>query len=308
MKTNTKKSVLKLATAVVVFLFAVNSVNAQILINYQNVDETVYQTVGKDFRLYVLPDLVYSPDYEAATNDNLGATARWGWEWTYSEGDDGSTAPVNENWVEINDPAIGSYVFTVVESNTVVGCADAGTTRNVEVIAAPTATILTDDITDQCGDLAAQDIIVRISENVPELLAAYSFRITRLVQTIDVSDVEIDEITSDNLVNFPLVGKVTPAADEFVWAADGNHTYTIASDALDIVNGERTRYTYTLETVEAGVVGDGIVSAISQKSDFLAGQVNASDFGVGAKTELVFVVNPQPVTGPIYHIPNSFGL
>lgn len=302
MKTITKKNVLKLA-AIAFLCFGINTVHAQIPAGYQDLDETVYHTQGRTFRLYVLPDAVYSPDY--SVDGTLGATALWAWTWTFSEGADDSKAAVNENWVEMADPAIGSYVFTVIESSTIIGCADDGTTKNVEVIAAPTATILTDDITDQCGDLAAQAIAVQISENIPDAFAAYAFRITRLIETIDVNDDQIDEITSDNLVEFPLGDKAKTGTAGFTWDAGGNHTFNINSDALNIVNNLRTRYTYTLEPV-AGVVGDGIVSAISQKSDFMAGSVNANAFG--AKTELVFVVNPAPVTGPIYHIPNDFNL
>jgi hypothetical protein len=302
MKTSTKKNVLKLAT--IAFLcFGINTIHAQIPTGYQVVDETVYQTQGKTFRLYVLPDAVYSPDYNV--DGTLGSTARWGWTWTFSEGPDDSKAPANENWVEMINPAIGSYVFTVAESSTIIGCTGADRTKNVVVIAPPTATITTDDITDQCGDLAAQNIILSISENVPTNFAAYSFRISRLVETIDINGDQIDEISTGNLVEFPLAGKLNDSDTRFAWNAGGNHTFTIPSDALNIENSQRTRYIYTLEPVD-GVTGSGIVSAISHKSDFIPGGVNAHAFG--AKTQLVFVINPAPVTGPIYHIPNSFGL
>jgi hypothetical protein len=297
MKTIIKKNVLKLTTMALLCL-VINTAYSQIPAGYQDVDETVYQTQGRTFRLYVLPDAVYSPDYNV--DQTLGTTARWEWTW-----DGGSKAPANENWVEMVDPVIGSYVFTVVESSTIIDCPGADRTKNVEVIAPPTATITTDDITDQCGDLAAQDIVVSISENVPAAFAAYSFRISSLVQTIDINGDEIDEISAGNLVEFPLTGKLNDADARFAWNAGGNHAFTIPSDALIIENSQRTRYTYILETVE-DVTGSGIVSAISQKSDFMAASVNANAFG--AKTELVFVINPAPVTGPIYHIPNSFGL
>jgi hypothetical protein len=302
MKKITKKNVLKL-TAMALLCLGINTAYSQIPAGYQDVDETVYQTQGRTFRLYVLPDAVYSPDYNL--DGTLGSTARWGWTWTFSEGADGSKAPANENWVEMADPAIGSYVFTVAESSTIIGCTGADRIKNVEVIAPPTATITNADITDQCGNLGAQDIVVSISENVPDAFSAYSFRISRLVQTIDINGDEIDEISTGNLVEFPLAGKLNSADTRFVWNAGGNHAFTIPSDALNIENSQRTRYTYTLEPV-SGVTGSGIVSAISQKSDFIAGSVNANAFG--AKTQLVFVINPAPVTGPIYHIPNSFGL
>jgi len=69
---------------------------------------------------------------------------------------------------------------------------------------------------------------------------------------------------------------------------------------------DRTRYTYTLvkATDAPGPAADGVISAISQKSDYVGGTVLTHAFG--AKSTYVAIINPTPVTGPIYHISNTF--
>ena len=59
----------------------------------------------------------------------------------------------------------------------------------------------------------------------------------------------------------------------------------------------------------AGAAGEGIVSAISHKSDWLTldggGDVTTYAFAVPAEVIVQYVVNPTPITGPIYTIPNA---
>lgn len=308
MKSITKKSFLKLAMILVAaFMFAVNGVNAQILTDYQDVNETVYQTVSKDFRLYVLPDPVYSPDHVAATNADLGPTAQWTWAWTVDAVAGPGKAAANENWVQMTDPAIGTYVFTVIESNTAFACEDAGTTKTVEVIAAPTATITTADIS-ECGDQLAQAINIRIVENVPDALATYAFAVVETVDNVDINGTVTSAITSATPVDFTLAAKGAADGGAGWTAASPDFDYDFTSSALTVQNGLPTRYTYTLvkATDDPGAAADGIISAITQKSDYLTG----GDYTTYAFTDnqVVFTVNPTPVTGPIYHIPNDFAL
>jgi len=77
----------------------------------------------------------------------------------------------------------------------------------------------------------------------------------------------------------------------------------------DGTNDYRTVYEYTLQS-SSDVTGTGIVSAISHKSDYLTinggGSVTASPFT--NPTTITYIVNPRPVTGPIYHISNDWAL
>jgi hypothetical protein len=58
-----------------------------------------------------------------------------------------------------------------------------------------------------------------------------------------------------------------------------------------------------LKASDATAVAEGIISAISQKSDFIAGTQLAYTY---TDNTVVFIVNPAPATGPIYHIPNNY--
>lgn len=269
--------------------------------NYVTNAETVYQTTGKAFRLYVEPDVVYSPDYNVGGGWVLGATARWTWTYAGLTGAPVSGSAQNQNWVEFANPAVGTYTIGVVETNTIVSCQDAGVTKTVEVIAAPTAVITTADPAQACGDQGAMAVEIRFTENVPMTWASYAFAINETVENIDISDVVIGGalVNNDNFVDYPTTVKLNALG-----GAQPNYTWSFNTSALNVQNGERTRYTYTLIGASDAAT-DGLISAISQKSDYVSGTVVTHAFG---DNQIVIIVNPVPVTGPIYHIPNNFNL
>lgn len=303
-----KSTFLKVAlVAVAMLMFA--GANAQVAnADYQNVAEDIYQTAGKTFRVYVEPDAVYNPAY-VAPGWALDAAARW--TWTYPAALStlpASAAPAsgsaqNQNWVEFTNPQVGGpHVLTVVESTTVgIGCVDADAeTRNIRIVAAPTATITTAAPAQACGDQAAAAVAMTFTENVPLALASYAFAVNELVENIDPSDVPIGAALVDNdaFLDFPTTGKLnafTTGASPF--------GYTFNTTVLTVQNNLRTRYTYTLINA-SDVVGVGVVSAISEKSDYVGGTVLAHAFT--GTTTISYIVNPTPVTGPIFHIPNNF--
>jgi hypothetical protein len=303
------KNLLKLAL-IMVAIFTFAGANAQILTDYDNVAEDVYQTAGKTFRVYVEPDIVYSPGYDPATNAPLGAAARW--TWTYpaglSTGAPATATPVNQNWVEFTNPVVGGpFTLEVVESNTISGCADAtAETRDIYVVAVPTATITTADPAQACDDQAAAAVAMTFTEAVPAGFAGYAFAINELVENIDPSDVVIGAALVDNdaFIDFPTSGKLNTGND--LTGGASPYGYTFNTSDLDVRNGLRTRYTYTLIKASdaPGAAADGVISAISEKSDYIGGTVLTHAFG--AKTTFVAIVNPSPQTGPIFHIPNNF--
>jgi len=295
------KNLLKVAlTTMALFVFM--GVQAQVQdANYVTNTETVYQTAGKTFRLYVEPDSVYSPDFTAPAW-TLGAAARWTWTYVGLTGNPLTATPANQNWVEFTNPAVGSYSVSVVESNTIAGCTGAAVTKDVEVIAAPTAQITTADPAQACGDQAAMAVQIQFTENVPSTWASYAFAINETVENIDVSDVVIGPALVDNdaFVDYPTTGKLNALG-----GAQPDYTWSFNTSDLDVLNGERTRYTYTLiKASDAPAAAlDGVISAISQKSDYVGGTVQTHAFG---DNQIVIIVNPAPTTGPIYHIPNNF--
>mgnify|MGYP000865801602 CR=1 FL=1 len=302
-----KQNLLKLALMMVaVFMFA--GANAQILTDYKNVDETVYQTAGKTFRIYVEPDLVYSPSYVAATNSPLGAAALW--TWTYpaglTTGSPASATPANQNWVEFTNPAVGGpFTLGVVESNTIGGCAGAAVARDITIVAAPTAVITTADPAQACDNQPAATVAMTFTEAVPAAIAGYAFNVEELVETIDPSDVVIATVrTVADFVEYTTALKLN-TGNKLTGAASP-YGFTFDTAPLTVEAGNRTRYTYTLRkaTDAPGAAADGVISAISEKSDYLGGTVLTHGFG--AKTTFVAIVNPSPTTGPIFHIPNNF--
>ena len=278
---------------------------AQILTDYQDLAETSYQTAGTTFRLYAYPDPVYSPTYNPATNTNIDANALWTWTYAGLTGAPLSGAASNQNYVEFTNPVVGSYSISVVESNSAGGCADASAeTQDVEVIAAPTAAITTADPAQACGDQVAMAVAMTFTEAVPVAIAGYAFAVNELVENIDPSDAVLATLVDDDsFIDFPTTGKLnngnglTGAASPF--------GYTFNTSALTVQNNLRTRYTYTLIKASdaPGASADGVISAISQKSDYLAAAINTYAYG---DSQIVIVVNPTPATGPIYHIPNNW--
>lgn len=302
-----RSTLLNLAlTFIATFMFA--SANAQILTDYsQDETEEMYQTAGRTFRLYVLPDPIYSPSYDASTNTNLGTNSQWRFVFTglTATAPVASNTPVSQNWVEFTSPAVGDYTVAVTELNTLIGCEDATPrTTTIHVIAAPAATCPTTDATTFCGDQPAQQIVLNITENVPDALAAYAFSVEEVVEEIDGNGNVVNAVsTNSTFVNFTLAAKAKLTTTGFSGSSP-NFTYTFNSSALTISNNNRTRYTYTFRKAsDAGSsVPDGIISAISQKSDYVQGLTSYAF----TDNQVVFIVNPAPVTGPVYHIPNAF--
>ncbi|MBN2350049.1 MAG: hypothetical protein JXJ22_14510 [Bacteroidales bacterium] len=267
-----------------------------------------YVTVGATLGYFAEPDPVYHPSYNAGGSWTL----QTGFVWNWTAPTDPGTAPTinkpgDANYATITYPVAGDYVINVAEESSAAfgGCADASpTVLNVTAIPAPSAQFSTADVTTGlCDDQPAASVVLAITESAPDALAAYSFTITEIVENIDAGGSPTATVTAThNVADFGLGAKAKTGTSGFAGTSP-NFTYTLTSAALDVENNARTRYTYSVVSA-SGVTGTGIVSAISHKSDYLAGAVNAHAFG--AKTTVVFIVNPAPSTGDIYHIPNTY--
>lgn len=304
---------MKLAlVAVAMFVFAgLNAQNPPVPYNVYDANETAptnidYVTLrtggSTTMGYYAMPDLVYHSTY-AATGT---LTAGFVWNWSILP-----VMTINKpgaaNYVEIVYTATGNYVVNVAEQSSAAfgGCADSNpTVMNVTVIAPPTATFTTADATAFCGPQVAQPINIRIVENIPNALAAYGFAVREVIENINELGVSTANLgTNNTYVSFPLGGKAKVGTAGFT-AATPNFDYDFSSSILTVQNNLRTRYTYTLlKASDATAVAEGIISAISQKSDFIAGTQLAYTY---TDNTVVFIVNPAPATGPIYHIPNNY--
>lgn len=320
----TKKNILKLVmTVMAAFMFT--AVMGQVangdydqysatLQNPTEIDYVTLRTGGSTIMgYYALPDPVYHGNYNAGGGWAL--TVDFVWNWTVSGGM-ATAKPGPANYVEITYTAAGDYDVTVAEEASAAfgGCVDPSPTEMVvRVIAPPTATITTASVLDFCGVQAAQPINIRIVENIPDALASYAFAVVETVDRVDENGVVIANVrTVADYVDFTMAIKGI-AAGGLPWtAATPNFDYDFTSAALNIENGDRTRYTYTLvKATDAPVAAaDGIISAITEKSDYVHVNSYAADYLTYAFTNasVVFIVNPAPSTGPIYHIPNDFAL
>jgi hypothetical protein len=210
--------------------------------------------------------------------------------------------------MEITYTGTGDYEINVSEQTPTGfgGCNGDTTIMNVKVIPAPSATIITADPAQACNSQPAMSVDLRFSENVPDTLAAYAFAVQELVVHLN-ADGSVNDTVSNSLtyVNFQTSNKLkTGTSGWSVVTAGSQYGYQFNTSVLNVDDGQRTSYTYRLlEPSDLSTGSDGVVSAISQKSDYINGSVRTHAF---TDSELVVVVNPAPKTGPIYHISNTY--
>jgi len=319
-KVNFLKAVLGVAAAMLISVNTIGQVANGDYAQYDadrliptNIDYVTLRTGGSTIMgYYALPDPVYHPSYVAP---GWTLTADFSWAWTIPT-NPGSGANISgggtpANYVEIEYTATGNYVVNVAETAPAAfgSCADATpTVMNVTVVAPPVATIVTADPASACGDQAAMAVAMTFTEAVPLALAGYSFAINETVENIDLAGTPIGAALVDNdaFVDYATSAKLkTPA----LTGAASPYGFSFNTSALTVQNNARTRYTYTaIKASDApAAAGNGVISAISQKSDYVA-EAGGADYLAYAFTDnqIVIIVNPAPATGPIYYVPNTF--
>jgi len=271
-----------------------------------NVDYVTLKTGGTTMGYYALPDPVYHPNYNAGSAWAL--TAGFVWNWAVAPAGPTTNKPGAANYVEVTYTATGSFAITVAEQAPAAfgSCVDATPTlMNVTVVNPPVATITTADPAQACGDQAAMAVTMTFTEAIPAALAGYAFAVNELIENIDASDAVIGGSLVDNdvFVDYPTTGKLN-TGNELTGAASP-YGFSFNTTALTVRNGQRTRYTYTaIKASDApGPAADGVISAISEKSDYIAGVTSTYAF---TDNQIVIIVNPAPATGPIYYVPNNF--
>ncbi len=287
--------------------------------------QTTYVTVGKAVPVFTTPDPIYHPGWTLALNNT---TLNFTWVYTSVASPANITITndaTKKNYANIAGVlAGGPFVVNVKETAPAAfgGCSDLGINFNVQVTGVPTAamtgglvaTWIVDAPTATgthahiCGDQVAENLRVAFTEaGVPvATLASYAYLVQKRVVTIDVADVE----------NALPAAAVTPISDRTTIAKykATSGFEDISTGALAVVASKRTKYTFTISKASnlPGATADGIVSGISQKSDYVAAngvptlaQITTYPFTAGSTT-VEYIVNPSPVTGPVYHISNIF--
>ena len=299
----TKKYFLKLATAALVFLFAANVVNAQVVegANYVEATETTYQTVGITLGFYALPDAFYSPDYNEGSGWLLNPASAWAWQL------DGASVAASgpPNYVEFTPTAVGALTLSVSETNSTLNCDGAEVSHTIEVVQVPSASITGSNDSDVwdvlganeytlCGDNLSDIISIGFAEGtVPVGYQNYTYSVSVVREGFDINDnsvVALEDVS----------GTLGRAAGFDAMVAGQTTTFTVSGmTILDNVDGDpvRTRYQVTI---------DEVASTISRLSEFRGGGTPGT-FTNNTET-ITYWLTPAPVTGPIYHIPNNHTL
>lgn len=266
-----------------------------------------YQTVNLGFRLYVRPDVVYSPNYDGTgdAGTNLGANSLWRWV----TGTDYATgtqvkAATNQNWIDIAGTATtGNTIYWVLETHALISCAGTAESHSVTITGAPNITSFAaqgnswDEVAAgteyrRCASGAnIGDILdIAIAEtNVPTDADNYTYGITVAQQALDFN-LDPTGVPNDVTTTYgktAAIGALTAGLAQ---------THTIPAMPL-LTASTPTRYTFTL-------TANSLYSSISMRSQLRAGVATAG-YAVPATT-ITYTILPTPATGPIFHIPNAF--
>ncbi|HCT29666.1 MAG TPA: hypothetical protein DIW31_02780 [Bacteroidales bacterium] len=285
-------------------------------LNYVQNTETTYQTTGLGLTLYVAPDPVYSPLYNGVGSVGINASSQWRWVW----GADFATGTQIKDWTTLENycaipagilPAAGSTLSVWVAERQAAACADAtGRNHIITVLPRPTAildgantntdwSVAATNVFYRCGDGYVDNLIPTFTEaGAPYDAYAYTITVTRTgFDATGAIVVPQTDVTAT--FGAPLNRLATVGAGGFVASTT---QALIPSNMVYVQNvgvNVRTRYTFTLATV---------ASRASTLSYYRANIANAFYAEGGADDVVVYWLNLPPVTGPIYHIPNSFNL
>jgi len=327
-------------TPAVVVDFMISLDLAALATDYRQATSTTYQTKNKTFRLYVAPDPLFSPGY-LFDGTNTGLNAASSWTWTYPAALVGSTpvtgvATLQQNWLNVVAVgAVGNYPVSVVETGPLGCVTGTGVTQSIQIINTPDATINGSMVNTWTSTADAvsltkkacvsaitvpETVTVTISEDatLPLEFKSYALAISEVIDNVaidlltadggPISTTDWDYKITPNTAKLRTGNAAIPVTHTWTPSNAVNSTYVLPTAALTVRNAKPTRYTYSI-TNASDAAGTGIVSAISQKSDYLTNGGPAGPFttyGLAGVTTIMYIVLPAPTTGPIYHIPNTF--
>lgn len=277
--------------------------------NYVEADTDItYQTVNLGFRLYVLPDPVYSPNYDGTgvAGTNLGTNSMWRWVSgvDYDNGVEVKAA-ANQNWVDISPTTTGTTNYWVLETHGLISCEGTATSHVVTVVDAPSITafegqgngwdvltIGTEFRRCASGNDIGDIIDITIAETGVPVGDAdnYTYGITAQRQALDFN---LAPVVPSTLVDMPTLSKTLDTGN-----LDSELTQTFTVGDLELIDADTpTQYIFTMTE-------NSLYSMISMRSQLRAG-VPTAGYPVHANV-ITYTIIPAPTTGPIFHIPNAF--
>lgn len=300
--------------------FAQTAIPGEDVIDYvsTDVEATTQVTLGKTIPLYALPDAYYHPSYNPATG--AGLTLGYTWTWTPSGGEI-TLANASDNYVEVTGVTAGTgYTVEVYESGPLCNDASSPESITIDVLNTPTFSITTPALAsyEYCvGDasLPATSVIYTITDN-----GATYYRTSW--------DLEIYTENASGTPDewFDVAGVSLGAVQDFaVEYTEGSPQATTNPGTVDITSGlaawslmgagtKTTVYVFTLRSIN---------DIVSRRGDFLTIDGGGGDVSAPASTDFIYydvagvspqattdvltiTVHPAPVTGPIYHIGNTW--
>ncbi len=314
-------NLLRMITSIAIALFVANGLFAQVenTGDYEAITGAATEidsvTVGTTTGLYVKPDAYFHPGYVAP---NWTLTTGFTWSWNVPAGLGAITfSAVDTNYVEIqwNAASVASTSIVVTETAPAgFGGCSGDTNVYVQVIDSPTATFTADNpgtiiganLTVCEGDARLADVVQATMTGITSLQLEWTLEIATLDATAvkdeyfnlakaSLGAVQAFAINRAGTLANPQETGINALTFNFNKPTDGTYT-AIQPAALK----KSTVYTYVI---------NGINDRISRKSDYLTNAAGAANlwtwYDTTAET-ITIRVNPAPVTGPIYHIPNDW--
>ena len=295
-------------------------------------------TINKSMPFWVYPSVAYNPSYVAPTATkytpvaDIVANVLSSFAWYQSTGTGVMTqANANKNYVELSWNQIGTKKIAVTETPTGgVVCPGKAIRYDIEVIDVPAANIsnattttygLNNVMASGCEGDASLTTAININLSNANEEAPFHVNLGYGVYTVDAVDISGNIPNAANILNTGAAGvtdytasstvdvfgqdlATTPSASNPIKI---NASPVVASQAYSVQNSKITVYEF---------IYNNLNGKISRASDYLAartGSWTATDYAnfsyypaVAAAQRYYVVVFPKPVTGPIYHIANTF--
>ena len=273
--------------------------------NSTDVEATTDVTTGKTIPLYAEPDSYYHPTYDPTTGSGLTTGFSWTWSTTAGTGDV-TLGTASDNYNTVTGGTVGTATVSVRENGPL--CSDSDSSDiTINILAVPTASLSSTADLELClgaGGLPTSAIQATIDDN-----SATDFHLVwRLeIYTLDNTGAE-DEWFDASLTS---MGTSEDYAANYTEDSPDSQTSNGTFDLTSVIPnalataGKTTVYEYTLTSIN---------DLVSRRGDFLtiagSGDVNTAaddDFVYYAVGEsLTITIHPTPVTGPIYHISNTW--
>ncbi len=324
-----KKLTMKSLAAFAVAMFFSFSLSAQILTDYVEggtggvageVIDTV--TVGTAHLYIAEPDPYYNPSWAAATNTTVAATSTWTWFSALNASShslSSLTANTADNTITFTAGATaGLDSIGVYEGSTLGNICDGDTSYlKIQVIDASSV-----DFYDDASNLYYSSYgqfsndTLEVCEGDAQLLLNLAVAFTSTINGNPSYQLDYEL----NVYTVNAAGTATLEGTETYETASNTQATAIYGPNYDIyrpTSGDGYADDYGCMTVSGSKVQtvydytlDGVSDRISRKADYSSGGYTATKsvwslFDTTAD-RFVIVVNPAPVTGPIYHISNTW--